>query len=185
MTALSGPLSLNGSDEGKLPACKGPAARNGRKQHRFEIKQAKKEKRRTLMTKRQNRSFVSMAAAVVCLLAALSVLLTGCSKTGVFDGSRVSNEDGFRMEYTMLDKEETAELQLTEGEQLQLVFAHMAGNVDIVVARTDREPIYRGTAQENAAFILTIPETGTYRISVTGHQAKGNVSFTRMAAETE
>ena len=31
--------------------------------------------------------------------------------------------------------------------------------------------------QENADFILTIPETGSYQITVTGHQAEGKISF--------
>ena len=138
-----------------------------------------------MRTKRHGRCIGFRTTIVFCLLTLLSILLAGCGKPGVFDGSRVSNEDGFWMEYTILNKEETADLQLTEGERLQLVFAHTAGNVDVVVSRRDKEPIYRGTMQENADFILTVPETGTYRISVTGHQAKGKVSFTRMAAKTE
>ena len=39
--------------------------------------------------------------------------------------------------------------------------------------------------QKNAEFILTIPEAGNYQISVTGHQAKGKVSFARLAPQAE
>ena len=42
----------------------------------------------------------------------------------------------------------------------------------------DGSRIYKGTEQEKADFILTIPKTGCYHISVTGHRAKGEISFT-------
>ena len=81
------------------------------------------------------------------------------------------------MEYSILDKEESAELKLTEGDQIQVHISHTAGNVDVIVGQNGEEPIYKGTGQENADFILTIPKTGCYRISVTGHRAKGEISF--------
>ena len=36
----------------------------------------------------------------------------------------------------------------------------------------------KGTGQEIADFLLTVPKTGSYQISVTGHRAKGEISFT-------
>ena len=47
------------------------------------------------------------------------------------------------------------------------------------------EPIYRGSRQQNAEFILEITETGSYHFSIVGHQAKGNVSFTRIPGGQE
>lgn len=124
-------------------------------------------------------------AAGICLAALVAILLTGCGKTGVFDGSRTTNEAGFQMEYSVLNREETAEIELSEGERLQVQLAHDKGNVDVTIGQKDKEPIYRGTKQENAGFILTIPESGAYSVTVTGHQAKGRVSFTRIPAEAE
>ena len=82
------------------------------------------------------------------------------------------------MEYRILDKEESAEMKLTEGDQIQVHISHTAGNVDVIVGENGEEPIYKGTEQENADFILTVPKTGCYYISVTGHRAKGEISFT-------
>ena len=82
------------------------------------------------------------------------------------------------MEYSILDKEESAELKLTKDDQMQVHISHTAGNVDVIVGQEGEEPIYKGTEQENADFILTVPETGCYLISVTGHRAKGEISFT-------
>jgi hypothetical protein len=81
------------------------------------------------------------------------------------------------MEYRILDKEESAEMKLTEGYQIQVHISHTSGNVDVIVGENGEELIYKGTEQENADFILTIPKTGCYHISVIGHRAKGEISF--------
>ena len=120
---------------------------------------------------------------IACLL--VMGLLTGCGKESVFNGSRVSDETGFRMEYTVLNRTDTANMELSEGEELRVAISHTAGNVDVTVGQPGKEPIYRGTGQTNAEFILTIPETGGYRISVTGHRANGKVSFIRLDPKAE
>ena len=112
------------------------------------------------------------------ILLAACLLLSGCGRKSTFDGSKALDETGFRMEYSILDKEESAELRLTAGDQIQVHISHTAGNVDVIVGQKSEDPIYKGTEQENADFILTIPKTGCYHISVTGHRAKGELSFT-------
>ena len=123
------------------------------------------------------------AAAAICMFAAMILLLTGCGTGSVFDGSRVSDASGFRMEYSILNREETAELVLQAGEQLRVTLSHTEGTVDVTVGMEGQEPIYRGNGHQNADFILEIAETGNYHISVTGHQAKGSISFTRIPGE--
>ena len=125
------------------------------------------------------------AAAVICMLAAMILLLTGCGTGSVFDGSRVANASEFQMEYSALNREEAAELVLQAGEQLRVTLSHTEGTVDVTVGMNGKEPIYRGNGQQNAEFILEITETGNYHISVSGHQAKGNVSFTRIPGGLE
>ena len=122
-------------------------------------------------------------AACVCMLAAMIILLTGCGTGSVFDGSRVSDASGFRMEYSILNREESVDLTLTEGDRLQVSLSHTEGSVDVTVGMEGQEPIYRGRGQQNAEFVLEIAETGNYHISVTGHQAKGSISFTRIPGE--
>ena len=109
---------------------------------------------------------------------AMCLLFTGCGGKSTFDGVRTSSETEFRMEYSILNKEESAEMKLTEGDQIQVHISHTAGNIDVIVGQNGEEPIYKGTGQENADFILTIPKTGSYFFSVKGHRAKGEISFT-------
>ena len=120
------------------------------------------------------------ATAGICMLAAMLFLLTGCGTGSVFDGSRAADASGFRMEYSILNREESAGLNLTEGDRLQVSLSHTEGTVDVTVGMNGKEPIYRGNGQQNADFVLEIAETGSYHISVSGHQAKGNVSFIRI-----
>ena len=124
-------------------------------------------------------------AACVCMLAAMLFLLTGCRTGSVFDGSRVSDASGFRMEYSILNREESAGLNLTEGDRLQVSLSHTEGTVDVTVGMEGQAPIYRGNGQQNADFVLEIAETGSYHIFVSGHQAKWNISFTRIPEKTE
>ena len=116
---------------------------------------------------------------------AMCLFLSGCGEKNTFDGSRTSGETMFRMEYSILDREESAELMLREGDQIKVHISHTAGNADVIVGQEGEEPIYKGTAQENADFILTVPETGCYHISVTGHRAKGEISFTGIPLKEE
>ena len=125
------------------------------------------------------------AEAGICLLSALLFLLTGCRSGSVFDGSRVFDASGFRMEYSMLNREESADLNLMEGDYLQVSLSHTEGYVDVTVQPEGKEPIYRGNGQQNADFVLEIVETGNYHISVSGHQAKGKITFTRIPGEQE
>ncbi len=119
------------------------------------------------------------------MLAAMIFLLTSCGTGSAFDGSRVSDASGFRMEYSMLNREESADLNLMDGDRLQVKLSHPKGSVDVTVGMDGNGPIYRGNGQQNADFVLEIPEAGNYRISVSGHQAKGYVSFTRIPGEME
>ena len=128
---------------------------------------------------------IRKAAAGIFMLAAMFFLLTGRGTSGVFDGSRVSNASEFQMVYSLLNREEIAMLELRAGDQLQIVLSHTEGSVDLTVGMEGKAPIYRGNGQQNADFALEIAETGNYHISVSGHQAKGNITFTRIPGGQE
>ena len=122
---------------------------------------------------------------LVALLAFAALLLTGCGQDSVFDGSATANADGFWMDYSVLNREQTADLALTAGDQLRVTLSHARGTVDVTVGMDGQTPVYRGTGQANAEFTLMIEVSGTYRISVTGHQAKGQVSFLRVSSAAD
>ena len=137
------------------------------------------------MTQNHSKRRPAGAAQMICLAALLIMLLSGCGGQTVFDGSRTADRNGFRMDYSVLSREETADLELSEGDLLRVVLEHSSGSVDIIIGIEGQEAVYRGTEQQNAEFTLTIPETGVYHISVTGLRAFGRVSFTRVQEEQE
>ncbi len=119
---------------------------------------------------------------LVLLLFAILPLVPCCQGNSVFNGSRTCDSMGFNLEYSILDRESSADLSLEEGDSLKVIISHEKGSVDIRIANGQNQ-IYAGSKQANAEFSLVIAETGTYHISVTGHKAKGSVSFTRVLAQ--
>ena len=99
--------------------------------------------------------------------------------------ARTANDDGCTMESTVLNKEQPAQISRAAGDQLQVTFAHTKGSVDVTVGMDGKEPLYKGAAQENAECSLLVSEPGVYRITVTGHQAKGRVAFIRVPQAAE
>ena len=120
-----------------------------------------------------------------CLLSVILFMLSGCHTDSVFDGSRVSKASEFQIDYSVLDREETEDLVLYARDQLHITLSHTKGYVDVTVGMEGKEPIYRGNGQQNADFVLEIAETGNYHISVSRHQARGNISFTRIPGGQE
>lgn len=124
---------------------------------------------------------------ILWMLMAVSLCITavGCHAGSTFDGSRSSEADSFRMEYSVLDQQERASLALAAGDALQVVIAQEAGTVDVTVGIEEKGPIYEGSGLTDTSFILNISEAGAYQITVTGHGACGSVSFTKVAAAPE
>lgn len=111
------------------------------------------------------------ASLVLCLV------LMGCAEESSFTGNKAGNEDGFWMDYTVLNRQEEAFLHLAAGDMLQVELAHEKGTVDVTVGMDGKDAIYEGNGLAKLRFILNITEDGDYRISVTGHKARGSVTF--------
>lgn len=114
------------------------------------------------------------------LLLAISILAivftVGCGKQ-VFNGNRSSNDKQFIMDYTILNRTETHEMELKKGSKVDVVIDNKSGRLDIVVANNDGKEIYRGDDAQSGKFTLDIQESGTYKFTVTGKKAKGGFSF--------
>lgn len=108
-------------------------------------------------------------------------LLTGCRKS-VFDGSRVTSDDCFWMEYATLNRQESDSLELCAGDALRVVLSHERGSVRVTVGLADEEPIYEGNGLTDMSFTLQIEKDGDYQIAVTGNDACGRISFSRISA---
>lgn len=115
----------------------------------------------------------------------LCVALVGCHSDSTFDGNKISDTDRFQMDYSVLNQQEGAFMALTAGDAIMVSVAQESGMVDVIVGINEKEPIYEGNGLTNTSFTLNISEAGTYQIIVTGHNACGSVSFTKVTAEPE
>lgn len=115
---------------------------------------------------------LTLAVVVLC------VFCVSCAKS-TFDGSRVANEDGLYLSFTMLDRSEETEITARAGEALSVQIALEAGTVDLVITAPDGTSAYTGTGLTDVAFSVGLAADGAYTIAVTGSRAAGTVEVVR------
>lgn len=125
------------------------------------------------MKTEKDRIFPSRIISIVLVLCAV---LTGCS-SGKFDGTVISDGREFKMDYSVFDRQKESFIELEAGDSLYVSAMQDSGCVDITVGIDGKEPIYEGNGLTDMEFTLNISEFGSYRISVTGHDACGSVVF--------
>ena len=107
--------------------------------------------------------------------------LTAC--TSKFDGSRTGNDSQFIMDFKVLDKTDSQLLELEQGDIIDVDIASDSGQLNIEVQKDNDEPIYKSENVPTSSFQIEIPESGTYKFSVTGEKAKGSVCFIKQTSK--
>ena len=119
--------------------------------------------------------------SILCAIMTI-VSLTACSSD--FDGSRTGNNNEFSMEYKVLNKTDSQDLKLQNGDKINAKIIIDGGTLAIKIQKDDEEPIYEsdGISASNE-FEVEVEESGIYTITVTGKKAKGSVNFTVVSVE--
>ena len=119
--------------------------------------------------------------SILCAIMII-VSLTACSSD--FDGSRTGNDNEFSMEYKVLNKTDSQDLKLQNGDKINAKIIIDGGTLAIKIQKDDEEPIYEsdGISASNE-FEVEVEESGIYTITVTGKKAKGSVNFTVVSVE--
>ena len=102
-----------------------------------------------------------------CILCFSLVLLNACGNA-TFNGSSTGNDTQFIMEYSM---------SLKTGDVIDTTIVSDAGSVDIQVENSAGDSIYSEIDVPTSEFEIPISQDDTYTFTVTGHGAKGSVSF--------
>jgi hypothetical protein len=114
---------------------------------------------------------------IVMIISMSSLLiLMGCGKQ-IFDGSSTGNDEQFIIDYSIMNCTKANDMKLEEGVKIDVVIENKSGHLDILIANSNGEKIYKGDDVTSGKFSIEMPETDTYKFSVTGKNAKGNVSF--------
>lgn len=123
-------------------------------------------------------------AGYVILICSLLCLLCACSQK-TFNGSSTGNDHQFIMEYTVLNTSDHRNLVLKSGDVIDAKIVSQSGSVDIEVQNSAGESIYKEADVPTSDFEIKISQDDTYQFSVTGHQAKGSVSFIKNNSNNE
>ena len=99
-----------------------------------------------------------------------------------FDGDRVVSTDpaSFSLRFNVLNATDAQTLTFQEGDSLHVSWLIESGSVDVLIAMQGETPIYQANGRGNgdaAAFDLTVPKTGDYTVTVTGKNAKGQLTI--------
>lgn len=113
---------------------------------------------------------------MLCILV-LSFSLAACAST--FDGTRTGNDREFWMEYEILNKTDSQDLNLQSGDSIDASIVVEQGALAIQIQKGDDKPIYESSGiRLSNTFQVAVEESGTYTVTVTGNDAKGSVHFT-------
>lgn len=112
----------------------------------------------------------------VILICGFLCLLCGCGQK-TFNGNSTGNDHQFIMEYTVLNTSDHRDLVLQSGDVIDVKIVSQSGSVDIEVQNSAGESIYKEADVPTSDFEIKILQDDTYQFIVTGHQAKGSVSF--------
>ena len=120
-----------------------------------------------------------------CVLTAITVLivsmlLCACMQGAAFDGSITEDEDHFDMTFEVLNTSYSHELEMKEGEALEVTVDVESGDLSLLIQKDDDKPIYQGNRIESAKFQVGIEAEGTYTLTVIGKRARGHVIVNRV-----
>lgn len=103
---------------------------------------------------------------------------SGCTNGDVeFEGSRVSNDTQFVLDFSILNTTYIHEMDLFENDTIDVFIDRLSGKLNILVTDQNDESIYRSDNASSVQFALIIVSDGLYRFEISGEKASGYVSF--------
>ncbi len=84
------------------------------------------------------------------------------------------------MTFENLNTSYSHELEMKEGEALEVTVDAESGNLSLIIQKDDNKPIYQGNKIKSAKFQVGIDTEGTYTLTVTGRKARGYVMIRRV-----
>ena len=110
----------------------------------------------------------------------VSTLLCACAQGAAFNGNMTRDKDHFDMTFEILNTSYSHELEMKEGEALEVTVDVESGDLSLLIQKDDDKPIYQGNRIESAKFQVGIETEGTYTLTVIGKKARGHVIVNRV-----
>ena len=110
----------------------------------------------------------------------VSTLLCACAQGAAFNGNMTRDKDHFDMTFEILNTSYSHELEMKEGEALEVTVDVEYGDLSLLIQKDDDKPIYQGNRIESAKFQVGIESEGTYTLTVIGKKTRGHVIVNRV-----
>ena len=90
------------------------------------------------------------------------------------------------LRFDRMNKTDSETIALQEGDVLHVSWQIEKGLVDIAIGQKNEEVVYQANdrlAGDKADFYVEIPKTGSYTITVSAREAKGEIDFLKIGDE--
>ncbi|MGI6412208.1 MAG: hypothetical protein ACOXZ5_00790 [Syntrophomonadaceae bacterium] len=120
------------------------------------------------------------------LVIAILITISGCTAS---KGSIVilekPNGKGFTMEFKEWSSNNKCELSLDKGDVLQFEVVREDGEIALKVSGKNGSEPYTGNDVRSGIFTVTVSESDTYEIRITGKDATGKVTLKNVESSAE
>lgn len=103
----------------------------------------------------------------------------------VFVGNRTKTSDCYILQFEEMNQTDSHVLMLEKDDVLSVEYSIEKGKMDFYIGQENEKPIYKGNDIAGGKFEVTVPENGTYQISVKAKHASGNISIMLLKNVTE
>ena len=101
-----------------------------------------------------------------------------CNKSS-FMGNEIADTDFYDIDFEQMNSTHSYKIDMDAGESIKVQIIRESGKISVQIYNEDDQPVYKGDDVTDAEFEIQINEKGTYRLCVSGKNAKGHVIFSR------
>ena len=111
---------------------------------------------------------------LILIATIMAVAMTSCynGSMGTFNGNRVGNDDYFAVDCTMMNCKEIHTISMEEGDDFQVVFEVVTGEMNVAIKAPSGAIAYKGNGVYSSRFRVTALETGEYEITLDAKKFK-------------
>ena len=107
-----------------------------------------------------------------------------CNKPA-FVGNEIADTDFYVVDFEQMNSNHSHNIDMDAGESIKVKIIRKSGKISVQIYNKADQPVYKGDDVTDAEFEIQINEKGTYRLCVSGKEAKGHVIFSRCKEEKD
>ena len=115
----------------------------------------------------------------------LAFTACGLCNKAAFIGDEIADTDFYDVDFEQMNSTHFHNIDMEVGESIKVKIISKSGKISVQIYNEDEQPVYKGDDVTDAEFEIQINEKGTYRLCVSGKDAKGHVIFSRCKEEKD